>query len=329
MSISKRLVLVSLGCAALLFSAVAANAAEPQTMHERLAIIAPLIEHAVAQDAEKVKIAAGPIAAKTGISTERLELWTKLFLNHGRSGLQALDKASAEQMAQEVVGTWEMYHRMVEGRPQQVESSQFHTMREIRPGFASVDSLTLEDGYLIPSLCERQTDCPFRLGTYGVTTFADVKGAEYGLARGETAVLMHYEGEFAGEGYPGFENGARGMIEALWVKQGTTYRTAWFQHEFAGLSSTNEGLPDIGTKEIPPYRNDAIIESTTFEQTVLYEQQVAIEQVRQMDSTSPIWDIPEYWAMAKQDHRLLSPVVAAQATSPGAARNAADTVAPH
>jgi hypothetical protein len=327
-----RLLTVSLSLAAMaLTMAPRAFAEDPKTPFERLKAIAPLLaERYGGVPTNKAAVAPIPATEKA-----RMNLWADLFISHGIQGLTTLVPASADRFAQNQVGTFRLKHRFMDGKQSRQNAYQFSEMVEMRPGYAKIRTMILEAGVLEDALRQGPGDGSFRLGAFGYVVQQDVSGERYGLRPGETAVLMTFDGELYGVGYPGMDRHlTHSHIETLWVNQGDAYRTVYFQHQFFDINPNDKFMGINGGANRPNTRQEAIDKALTkngklseFEEIgnhdadamlaytdngyqLSYSHFDSLEEYDRISTVSAIVGIDKFWELAKVDTRLLDPAVA-------------------
>ena len=324
---TRRNLLTALAVCSLL-SPAALEARDLGTPKARMEAIAPLVQARVA--GRELQPLLARRAAQEGVSEARLMLWLDLFMSHGHTGLLTLSPASAHEMARNEEGTWKMSGRLMDGRMSAQDAYQFNQIIELGPGYSKVRNLSLEAGILEDALRQGLPgDGSFRLGASGVILHQEVTGEQYGLEPGEVGVLQTFTGELYGIGYPGIDNNlVQSKVEALWVKQGDTYRTSYLTHEFRNLAANDQfqGLssppgpekpkpepkPEPAKRDIISILHDIIgaIESVTGAFSLTYTNFDSSESYAKSSPVSKVANIETYWAQAKQDSRLLDPNVA-------------------
>lgn len=295
------------------------------TPKERMEAIAPLLQARI--EGRDLRRVLTKRSAQSGVSEARLMLWMDLFLSHGHTGLVTISQASAAEMARREAGTWKMTSRVMDGQTSAQNAYQFNEILEIGRDYSRVRNLSLEAGTLEPALRQGLPgDGSFRLGAFGEILHREVMGEEYGLAPGEVGVLQVFQGELYGVGYPGIDNNiVLSRVEALWVKQGDVYRTAYLTHEFQNLAPNSQfqglSVPPGPERDKPgePQKaashgiiHDIIgaIASGFTAFSLTYSNFDSTENYTQTSTTSQISDLASFWQRAKQDSRLLDPMVA-------------------
>lgn len=324
-----RFLTVSLSLAALALSTASqVSAAEPTTPFERLVQISPVL-------AQRYGGAAPTRKATTPTAEEaRLNLWADLFVSHGIQGLTTLLPASADRFALNQVGTFRLKNRYMDGKLSRQNAYQFSEVVEMRPGYAKIRTMILEAGILEDALRQGPGDGSFKLGAFGYVVQQTVSGERYGLRPGESAVLMTFDGELYGIGYPGMDrNLTNSKIETLWVNQGDAYRTVYFQHQFFNIAQNDKFMGINGgnnrkltrqesidarlanpTKHSVDEQIDEVSDAMLTYLDSGYQLSYAhFDSTEEYDRISPIpviTDIDKFWERAKVETRLLDPAVA-------------------
>jgi hypothetical protein len=243
-----------------------AQAPEPQRPltppEQRYEAIRPLLRAA----ADGAALPYTDAARTAGTTEQEVRLWYQLYDNLGRVGLITPGVPDAQDVAQQMTGTWELASRTINGR-RQVVRTEIHN-RIVDPRVASADalgldgtdlfaevmveSLVLEEGekeaHMYPEMMGR-----LHMGEVQMAQVTESGGIPFNIGAfftmrirtepGSPLVTIDATGEVWGQNYPGLEKPMQVRIIQYMVRLGDTYVAVGGGEIVAGPS---EALQVIG-----------------------------------------------------------------------------------
>lgn len=211
----------------------------------RYRALLPLLR-AVQEGKERTALPFAETAGQVGVSEAELRLWYDLYDNLGRTGLITPAEPSVPDMAGQMVGTWNLSGRKIEGKDA-VVSAEIHIKSvETSATKAVLEMLILEEG-ILHSWAHSGThgnDQPFTIGSFfNVTLSLNPES--------KSVVDVDLNGEVWGENYPGLEKPTTVRVLQDLVRLGETYTAVRAGDVVAG---NEEALKVVG-KDVWNYVN--------------------------------------------------------------------------